>query len=58
MRLRFSWWSVVLGLLILIAIAAILGWIPYFTSMDVLWLAVTVFCVWIIWRYFLSDRKS
>jgi len=58
MRLRFSWWSAVLGLLVLVLVAAMFGWIPYVTPTNVFWLAVTVFCVWIIWKYFISDKKS
>ncbi len=58
MGLKFSPWSVVLGLLVILMVAAILGLVPYVSPMNVFWLAVTVFCVWGIMKLFFSEKKS
>lgn len=58
MKLKFSPWSAVLGLLILLMIASILGLVPYVTPMNVFWLVVTVACVWAIMTIFFGKKKS
>jgi hypothetical protein len=58
MKLKFSPWSVVLGLLILLMIASILGLVPYVTPMGVFWLVVTVTCIWAITTIFFPKKKS
>lgn len=58
MKLKFSPWSAVLGFLVLLMIASILGLVPYVTPMNVFWLVVTVFCFWAIMKLFFSEKKS
>lgn len=58
MKLKLSPWSVVLGLLILLMIASILGMVPYVSPMNVFWLVVTVACVWGIMTIFFPKKKS
>ncbi len=58
MKLKLSPWSIVLGLLILLMIASILGMVPYVSPMSVFWLAVTVACIWGIKTIFFPKKKS
>ena len=58
MKLKFSWWSAILLLLILLMVASLFGVVPYVTTMDIFWLVITVFCVWLIMKVFFSEKKS
>lgn len=57
MKLRFSPWSVALGLLLLLMIASLLGLVPL-TSWNIFWMVVTVACVWAIMRIFFPEKKK
>jgi len=58
MKIKLSPWSAVLGLLMLLMIASILGLVPYVTPMNVFWLVVTVACLWGIKTIFFPKKKS
>ena len=58
MKLKFSWWSAILLLLVLLMVASLFGWVPYVTPTNIFWLVITVFCVWLIMRIFFSEKKS
>jgi uncharacterized membrane protein YuzA (DUF378 family) len=57
MKVKFSPWSIALGLLVLVMIASILGWVPL-TPWNVFWIVVTVASVWAIMKIFFSEKKS
>jgi uncharacterized membrane protein YuzA (DUF378 family) len=57
MRIRLSPWSIVLGLLVLVMIASILGWVPL-TPWNVFWIFITVASVWAIMWIFFPKKKS
>jgi hypothetical protein len=57
MKLKLSPWSAVLGFLILLMVASILGILPL-TPMEVFWIVLLVACVWLIVRVFFSGKKS
>jgi hypothetical protein len=57
MKIRFSPWSIALGLLVLLMIAAILGWIPL-TPWNIFWIVVMVASVWAIKKIFFSEKRS
>jgi hypothetical protein len=56
MKLKLSPWSAVLGFLILLMVAAILGILPL-TPTEVFWIVLLVACVWLIVRVFFSGKK-
>lgn len=56
MKLKLSPWSAILGLLLLLMVASILGLVPYLTATHIFWIAVTVACVWLIMRVFFSGK--
>ncbi len=57
MKLRFSPWVIVLGLLLLAEIGSIFGIIPI-STMDIFWLAVTVACIWAILKFLLPKKET
>ena len=57
MKLRINSWIVVLGFLVLAEIAAVLHLLPIKPS-DVFWLAITVGCLWLIFRIFLQKPEN
>jgi hypothetical protein len=58
MKIKLSPWSVILGLLILLMVASMLGLVPYVSPMNVFWLVVTVACVWGIMTIFFPKKKT
>ena len=56
-KIRLSPWSIALGLLVLVMIAAILGIVPL-TPWNVFWIVVTVFCVWAIMRFLFPPENN
>ena len=58
MPLKLSPWSVALGLLLILMVATILGWVPFLTPWDVFWMVMLVACVWLIKRVFFSGKKE
>jgi hypothetical protein len=56
MRVRLSAWVAILGLLLLVMLAAVLRLLPI-SPWDVFWLFVTVACVWAIVRIFYTEKK-
>ena len=57
MKLRFSPWVIVLGLLLLAEIGSIFSIIPI-STMDIFWLAVTVACIWAILKFLLPKKET
>ncbi len=55
MKLRFTPWVIILGLLLLAELCSLFGILPI-SSIDIFWMAVTVACLWGI-ATFLLPRK-
>ncbi|MCD1293583.1 hypothetical protein CUJ83_01045 [Methanocella sp. CWC-04] len=58
MDIKFSWWSAVIGLMLLLMILSVIG-IVQVNTMDIFWIVVTVACIWAIMRlFFPKDRPQ
>ncbi len=56
MRVRLTAWVAILGLLLLVMLAAVLRLLPI-SPWDVFWLFVAVACVWAMLRIFYEGKK-
>ncbi|MGE5556937.1 MAG: hypothetical protein ACM3QV_00235 [Caulobacteraceae bacterium] len=55
MKLKFTWWSAVIGILLLAMILSILGVIKV-DAISIFWIVVTVACVWAMIRLVFTKR--
>lgn len=57
MKLRLTWWSIAIGLVLLAMILSLLG-IIHIDVIGLFWIVVTIACVWTIMKIFFSGKRA